>query len=158
MQFFDKRLSKRFRGILNDKINATEMVGGLNHIVNIDALSLKADRVRLKDIAGLVMREPAAFNMIGVVCHVDLQLVIDASAQLHFPLGLQSLQQRFRQGLPLVDPLRPLGVLGDPPGFSLEDSAGDTIVGTVIPHRALRHAPLCRTLGNRNHIHANHLK
>ena len=157
VKLFDKGFRQRLRGVINDQVDAAEMVGGLHHIIYIDTLALKAKGVRLEDITGLVVGEAAALDMVRVVGHIDLYLVIDPAAQLHFLLCAQPLQQCLRQGLPFVDALRPFSVLGDLPGFSLQNRAGNAVVGTVIAHRAFCHTPLRRSFGNRNQIHAYHL-
>ena len=50
------------------------MVGGLDHIVNFDRPVRYADGVRLKDIARLIVREAAAFDVVGVIGQIDLDL------------------------------------------------------------------------------------
>lgn len=50
-----------FGGVVNDVIDATEMVDRLQYIVNASVFSGHAKSVRLKDITGLFFRQAASF-------------------------------------------------------------------------------------------------
>ena len=67
--------------VVNDIVNALEMVNSLHHIVHIDCSVCNPDGVGFKDVARLVVSQFAAFNMIGIVGQVNLSAMIDASFQ-----------------------------------------------------------------------------
>ena len=50
--------------MVDHKVYATEMIGGLNDVVHIDTTVSDADRIRLEDIARLVMRQATALDMV----------------------------------------------------------------------------------------------
>ena len=56
MQLFDEGFAERTVCVLNDKIDAAEVVGGFDHVVDIDRPVLHADRERLEDKARLLVR------------------------------------------------------------------------------------------------------
>ena len=66
--------------MVNDVVDAAEVVGGLHNIVHVDAVFRDADRIGLKDVPGLLMGEPAALDVIGVIGQVNLRAVVDAAA------------------------------------------------------------------------------
>ena len=65
--------------MVNDVINAAEVVGGLNDVVYVYRFICDADSVGFKDISCLFVCEFAALYVVGVVCEVYLGAVIDAS-------------------------------------------------------------------------------
>ena len=77
--------------VVDDHINALKVVGSLDHIINLDHPVGHTDGVRLEDVARLIVGEATAFNMIGVVGQVDLDLMINAAVQLRRLLGFQNL-------------------------------------------------------------------
>ena len=77
MQLFDESLRQTFVRTFYDTVDRPEMVRCLDDVVNIDRPLSDADGIRLEDISRLVMREAAAFDVIGVVRELDLRLVID---------------------------------------------------------------------------------
>ena len=79
VQFFDQSFAERFPGVADNHINAFEVIGRFDHIIHIDNAILHTDGVGFIDIARLVMRQPTAFDMIGVIGQLDLHLVIDAA-------------------------------------------------------------------------------
>lgn len=52
-------------------------------------------RVRLKNHPGLILAEFAALDMVGIVCHADLQFVIQTARHTDALLVAKSLQQPF---------------------------------------------------------------
>ena len=65
--------------MVNDVVDAAEVVGGFYDVVNVHRFIGDADSVCLKDVSCLLVSELAALNMVGVVCEVYLGAVIDAS-------------------------------------------------------------------------------
>ena len=78
---------------VNDEVYAAEVVGGLNDVVHSDAFSFDADGVGLEDVARLVVSQAAAFDVVGVICKVNLGAMIDASLDAHALLFAQCLEQ-----------------------------------------------------------------
>ena len=64
MQPLDEAFGETFLGMVDNKINAAEVVVGLNDVVYIDALGSDAYGVGLENISCLVMREPTTFNLV----------------------------------------------------------------------------------------------
>ena len=64
IQFLDEFLSQCRASLVDHHIDAPEVVGRLNHIIHIDCFIFKTDGVCLKDIASLIMRQTATFNMV----------------------------------------------------------------------------------------------
>ena len=54
--------------MINDHVNATEVICCFNHIIHIQHFVFYAYGVGFKDVSGLIMGQTAALNMIGVVC------------------------------------------------------------------------------------------
>ncbi len=67
--------------MVDDIVEASEVIHRFNDIVHINNPVANADGVRLKDKARLVMSQAAAFDMIGVIGQVNLRTMIDASFQ-----------------------------------------------------------------------------
>ena len=67
--------------MVNDVIYAPEVVGCLNDIIHVHRFVCDADCVGLEYISGLFVGELAAFDVIGVVCEIDLCAVVDSSAE-----------------------------------------------------------------------------
>ena len=68
VQFFNKLFGKCTFCIINNHINATEVICCFNHIIHIQHFFFYTDGVGFKDISGLVMGQTAAFDMIGIIC------------------------------------------------------------------------------------------
>ena len=66
--------------MVDDIVDAAEVVGGLHDVIHIDAVFGDADRVGLEDIPGLLVGELAALDVVGVVGQVNLGAVVDAAA------------------------------------------------------------------------------
>ena len=60
--------------MIDDQINATEVIRGFNHIVHIQHLVFYTDGVGFKNITCLVVRQAAALDVVRVVGQVDLGL------------------------------------------------------------------------------------
>ena len=84
VKFFDQGLRQFIFGMVDDIVDAAEVVGRLHDVVHIDAVLGDADCVGLEDIPGLFVGEPAALDVVGVVGQVNLGAVVNAAAD--FPL------------------------------------------------------------------------
>ena len=83
MQLLDKRLGQPLFGTVDNEVDTAEVVRRLDNVVYTDAFALDADGVRLEDIARLVVRQSAAFDVVGVIGQIDLRLVVNAAFELH---------------------------------------------------------------------------
>ena len=93
------------------------MINRFHDIVHIHGLISQTDGVCLKDMTRLLMREPAAFYMIRIICQINLRAVIDAPSEPHFLLFQQDAQQRGATGiLPAFD--RQPGIRGNVLGLT----------------------------------------
>ncbi len=66
--------------MVDDIVDAAEVVGGLHDVIHIDAVFGDADHVGLEDIPGLLVGELAALDVVGVVGQVNLGAVVNATA------------------------------------------------------------------------------
>ena len=89
MQFFNKRLGQPLLGTVDNEVDTAEMVRRFDNVVYTDAFALDADGVRFEDIARLVVRQSAAFDVVGVVGQIDLRLVVNTAFELHSLLFAQ---------------------------------------------------------------------
>ena len=84
MQFFYHGFGQFVVCMVNDVINASEVVGCFHDVVYVDGFICDSDSVGFKDVSCLFVSEFAALNMVRVVCEVDLCAVIDTSAEFCF--------------------------------------------------------------------------
>ena len=58
------------------------MIHSLHNVINIDNGSIiKRDGIGLENISGLVVSEPAAFDMVRVICEIYLQTMINSTGE-----------------------------------------------------------------------------
>ena len=101
--------------LVDYQVNAAEVVRSLDHIINVDRLIRNAQRIGLENMTSLLLREPAALDMVGVVGQLDLNTVVDAAPELHVLLLFQDVEQRIvAVGFLLAAP-RAHGILRDIP-------------------------------------------
>ena len=67
MQLLDVCFGDLVGGMLDDIINATEMVDGLHDIIDARIFRGDAQGVGLEDVARLFLGQATALNMIGIV-------------------------------------------------------------------------------------------
>ena len=79
MKLLDKDFSHRLLSMVDDVVDAAEVVHCLNNIIYIHRLIRNTDGVCLEDIACLTMCQPATLNVVGVVGQVNLCAMIDAT-------------------------------------------------------------------------------
>lgn len=94
MNLLDKRLREFILCPIYNKVDATEVVGGLDDIVDIDTFICNADSICLEDIPGLLMCQATPLDMIGIIGKVYLGAMIDTAANLTFLLFTETFQQR----------------------------------------------------------------
>ena len=64
MQFLDESLGERLPGPVDDRVDAVEVVRCFENIVHTQRLAFDTHRVGLEDVAGLVVGQPAALDVI----------------------------------------------------------------------------------------------
>ena len=129
------------------------MVGGLDHIVNLDRPVRCADGVRLKDIARLIVGKAAALDVVGVIGQIDLDFMINAAVQLRRFLGLQYLKKCLGCIGFLVNAIGLLRGFGYVPCLSGQKCTVDFSFGAVPSHAAFGNAPPFRRFRDRNIYH-----
>ena len=77
MKFFDKLLRQSCFCMIDNHINAAEVICCFNHIIHIQHFFFCADGVRFKDISSLIVRQAASFHMVGIVCQINLRFMVD---------------------------------------------------------------------------------
>ena len=157
MELLDQAFGDGVIGCIDNQIDAAEVIRRLHHIVHPDR-GVHADGVRLEDQPGLVVRQAAALDVVGVVGQVDLDLVVDPAVELRCLLLPQNREQIPPPSVASRLADRFFGVLRHVPGLPREQSPGDSPLRTVIPHAALRKPPALRRLRNRNIVHFLHLR
>ena len=84
MQLLNQFFCKRLLCLVDNQVDAAEVVDGLHDVIYIYRfVSSHADSVCLKDISRLFVRQTTAFYMVRVIGQVYLCLVIDAALHLH---------------------------------------------------------------------------
>ena len=92
MQFFDDGFGQRFFCVVDHIVNVAEVVDCLDDVINGDSFA-DIDCVRFKDQSGLIFAELAAFNVVGIVCHADLKLMVQAAGHTDAFFITQHLKQ-----------------------------------------------------------------
>ena len=86
VELFDVSFGKFAVALLDDVVYGTKMVGSFDNVVYIDSFIRHSDRVGFKDIACLVVCQPAAFDMIGVISEINLYAMV--YSPFHLPVFL----------------------------------------------------------------------
>ena len=151
MQFFDECLAQRLPCVGDHIVNAAEMVDGFDNIIDIDDLFFKTDRIGLEDISCLIMRELAAFHVIGVIGQFDLDFMIDTA----FSVAPHLVPQNFKQCMRLFQTTsaRLCCICRYMPGFADQHCTGNSSFRAVVADRSLRNAPFFCNFGRFQHIH-----
>lgn len=142
MQFLDKGFGERLPGPVDNRVDAAEVVRGFENVIHAQRFALDAHRVGLEDVAGLVVGQPAAFDVVRVVGEVDLRAVVDAALETHLLLLAQHPQQRHDVSRAGLAPGQ-CGISRDIPGLARKKCSLDLSRGAVVAGRALRDAVLC---------------
>ena len=80
MEFFDEGFRQPVFGVVDDVVDAAEVVGSLYDVIYIDAVFRDADRVGLEDVPGLLVGEPVALDVVGIVGQINLSAVVNSAA------------------------------------------------------------------------------
>ena len=70
--------------MVNYKINATEVIGGLDYVIDPDCPVGNSDCVRLEYIASLFFCKSAALYVVGIICQFYLGTMIDTTFRFAF--------------------------------------------------------------------------
>ena len=132
------------------------MVGGLDHIVNLDRPIRYADGVRLKDIARLIVGKATALDVVGVIGQINLDFMINTAVQLGCFLGFQHLKKCLWCVSFFINAVGLRRGFGDVPCLAGQECTIDFSFGTVPAHTAFGNAPLFRRLRDRNIFHSSH--
>lgn len=81
VQLFNVRLGDTVGGVVNNIVNAAEVVYRLDNIVDSGILGGDTESVGLKNVACLLFGQAATFNVVGVIGEVNLRTVVDAAFQ-----------------------------------------------------------------------------
>ena len=92
VNLLDKRLGEIIFRPVNYKIDATEMVGSLYDIIDIDTFISNADCICLENKTSLLVCQATPFYMVGVVSEVYLGTVIYSATNLTLFLFSESFQ------------------------------------------------------------------
>ena len=142
VQFLDEGFGERLPGPVDNRVDAAEVVRGFEDVIHPQRLALDTHRVGLEDVAGLVVGQPAALDVVRVIGKVDLRAVVDAALEAHRFLFAQHLQQRHDMpGSWLAT--GQCGIRRDIPGLARKKCSLDLSRGAVVAGRALRDAVLC---------------
>ena len=70
--------------MVNYKIDATEVIGGLDYVIDPDCPVGNSDCVRLEYIASLFFCKSAALYVVGIICQFYLGTMIDTTFRFAF--------------------------------------------------------------------------
>ena len=79
VKFFDKLFCQCRFCIVNNHINTAKVICCFDYIIHIENFILYANGVGFKNISGLVMGQTATFYVIGVVCQINLCLMVNST-------------------------------------------------------------------------------
>lgn len=82
VELFDEPLTDLSFGTIDDHVDAAEVIGRLYYVVHIHCRVSDADGIGFKNIAGLVVGQTAAFDVVGIIGQVNLHLVVDSAGEL----------------------------------------------------------------------------
>ena len=141
MEFFNQRFRQPVFGMIDDEVDAAEVVGGLHDVVHIDAIFGDADRVGLEDIPRLLVGKPAALDVVGVVGQINLGAVVNATADFTLFFFSESLEKGrgflFASATP-----RQFCIGRQAPGLAGQERPGNFPGSAPVAHRPLRQTVL----------------
>ena len=115
------------------------MICGFHNIIDIYSICGNTNRVGFLNVPCLIMRQAAAFDMVGVVGKVNLRLVIDTTFEPCLLLLAQNNEQWHRLTLPRFS-TRKLRLGRNAPSLTHEGCTLNLSKGAVITRCALRDA------------------
>ena len=94
VKFFDEFLRQSCFCMINNHVDTTKVICRFNHIIHIQHFFFYANSIGFKDISGLIMCQTASFHMVGVVCQINLCLMVYSTGIFTCLLLFQNIQQR----------------------------------------------------------------
>ena len=79
MQLLDKVLCQFLFCMVDNVVDAPEVINGLQHVINVDGCINITDSIRFEDKTCLVVGKAASFYMVRIVGQVYLGAMIDSS-------------------------------------------------------------------------------
>ena len=67
MKFLDELFGQLLISLFDNQIDTPEVIGCLNDIIHPYTLVCNTYRIGFKNKTGLLMRQPASFDMIGII-------------------------------------------------------------------------------------------
>jgi hypothetical protein len=136
MKFFDELLRQSCFCMINNHVNATEMICRFNHIIHIQHFFFYANSIGFKDISGLFVGQAASFHMVRVICQINLCFMINTTRVFTCLLLFQNIHQSNRFFFPLIDTLWFLRIFWNVPSLTDKTRTLHTTLGTVISNTA----------------------
>ena len=137
VKFFDEFLRQSCFCMINNHVDTTKVICRFNHIIHIQHFFFYANSIGFKDISGLIMCQTASFHMVGVVCQINLCLMVYSTGIFTCLLLFQNIQQRNRFFFSFVNALRFLCVFRKVPCLTCKKCTVHTPLSTVISNTAL---------------------
>ena len=148
VKFFDELLRQSCFCMINNHVNAAEVICCFDHVIHIQHFFFYADGVGFKDISGLIVCQAASFHMVGIVCQFDLCFMVDPTGTFTCLLFFQNIQQSSRFIFSFVGTLRLFCVFRNVPCLAGKKRTVHTPLGAVISNIALGHIPFFRYFSN----------
>ena len=79
VKFFDEFLRQSCFRMINNYVNAVEMICRFNHIIHIQHFFFYANSISFKDISGLIVCQAASLHMVRVIGQINLCFMINPS-------------------------------------------------------------------------------
>lgn len=118
------------------------MVGSLYHVISVNAREgARRNGVCFKNVASLVMSETAAFDVVGIVSQLNLDLVIDAAGDALAVFTAKSLFQG-RAGIFRVFAFGLMSRGGDLPDAASNNSTRDAAILAIFANGAFGKLPV----------------
>ena len=92
-QFFDEFLRQSCFCMINNHVNAPEVICRFDHIIHIQQFFFYANTISFKGISGLIMCQAASLHMVRVIGQINLCLMINPTGVVTCLLLFQNIQQ-----------------------------------------------------------------
>ena len=148
VKFFDELLRQSCFCMINDHVNAAEVICCFDYVIHIQHFFFYADGIGFKDISGLIVRQAASFHMVGIVCQFDLCFMVDPTGIFTCLLLFQNIQQSNWFCFSFIGTLRFFCVFRNVPCLAGKKRTVHTPLGAVISNTALGYIPLFRYFSN----------
>ena len=137
VKFFDELLRQSCFCMINNHVNAPEVICRFDHIIHIQHFFFYANSIGFKDISSLIVCQAASLHMVRVIGQINLCLVINPTGIFTCLLLFQNIQQSNRLFFSFVGALRFFCVFWNVPCLTSKKCTVHTPLGTVISNTAL---------------------